>query len=98
MFSFAGWGFDRLKQLHVRSSFGSLRNTAQEQEASDIRLRGYKLFSCSNQLSMNFFLLINVNKPIIDGILTFMSGKIAFLAYLGLKKAEFLDIFILMSI
>ena len=31
-----------------------------------------KLFSCSTQLSMNFFLLINI------GILTFMSGKIAF--------------------
>ena len=36
--------------------------------------------------------------PTIVGILTFMSGKIAFLAYLSLKKAEFLDIYILMSI
>ena len=55
--------------------------------------RGYKKFSCSAQLSMNFFLLINVKMPTIVGILTFMSRKIAFLAYLSLKKAEFLDIF-----
>ena len=37
-----------------------------------------KLFSCSTQLSMKFFLLINVKMPTIVGILTFMSGKIAF--------------------
>ena len=52
-----------------------------------------KLFSCSTQLSMNFFLLINVKMPTIVGILTFMSGKIAIYANLGLKKAEFLDFF-----
>ena len=34
-----------------------------------------KLFSCSTQLSMKFFLLINVKMPIIVGILTFMSWK-----------------------
>ena len=34
-----------------------------------------KLFSCSTQLSMNFFLLINVKIPTIVGILTRMSGK-----------------------
>ena len=51
-----------------------------------------KLFSCSTQLSMKFFQSINVKMP------TDMSGKIAFKAYLSLKKAEFLDIFILMSI
>ena len=55
-----------------------------------------KLLSCSTQLSMNFCLLINVKMPIV-GILTFMSGKIAFLAYLSLKK-RFFFIFILMSI
>ena len=38
-----------------------------------------KLFSCSTQLSMNFFLLINVKMPTIVGILTFMSGKIGIL-------------------
>ena len=37
-----------------------------------------KLFSCSTQLSMKFFLLINVKMPTNVGILTFMSGKIAF--------------------
>ena len=34
-----------------------------------------KLFSCSTQLSMKFFLLINVKMPTIVGILTFLSGK-----------------------
>ena len=34
-----------------------------------------KLFSCSTQLSMTFFLLINVKIPTIVGILTFMSRK-----------------------
>ena len=52
-----------------------------------------KLFSCSTQLSMKVFLLINVKMPTNVGILTFRSGKIAFKAYLSLKKkAEFLDI------
>ena len=37
--------------------------------------RDYKTFSCSTQLSMKFFLLINVKMPTIVGILTFMSGK-----------------------
>ena len=34
-----------------------------------------KLFSCSTQLSMEFFLPINVKMPTVVGILTFMSGK-----------------------
>ena len=34
-----------------------------------------KLFSCSIQLSMKFFLLINVKMPTTVGILTFMSKK-----------------------
>ena len=36
-----------------------------------------KLFSCSTQLSENFFLLIIVKIPTIVGILKFMSRKIA---------------------
>ena len=34
-----------------------------------------KLFLCSAQLNMKFFLLINVKMPTIVGILTFMSVK-----------------------
>ena len=41
-----------------------------------------KLFSCSNQLSMDFFLLINVKMPIIFGVLTFISGKHSILGFL----------------
>ena len=36
--------------------------------------RGYTIL-CSTQLSMKFFLLINIKMPTIVGILTFMSGK-----------------------
>ena len=36
-----------------------------------------KLFSCSTQLSIKFFQLINVKMPTNVDILTFMSGKIA---------------------
>ena len=49
-----------------------------------------KLFSYSTQLSMKFFLLINVKMPTIVGILTFMNRKIAFEAYLSLKRMNFL--------
>ena len=55
-------------------------------------------FSCSTQLSMKFFLLINVKMPTTVVILTVMSGKNSYLALSETKKAEFLDIFILMSI
>ena len=47
---------------------------------------------------MKFFLLINVKMPIIVGILIFMSRKISCSTQLSLKRAKFLDIFILMSI
>ena len=57
-----------------------------------------KLFSCSTQLSMKFFQLINVKMPTIVGILTFMSGKNSILGLSEPKKAKFLDIFIVMSI
>ena len=56
-----------------------------------------KLFSCSTQLSIKFFLLINVKMPTIVGILTFMSGKNSILGLLEPKKAKFIDIFILLS-
>ena len=45
-----------------------------------------KLFLCSIQLSMNFFLLINVKMPTIVGILTFMSGKNSILGLSEPKK------------
>ena len=42
---------------------------------ASLRLRGYKTFSWSTQLSMKFILLINVKMPTIIGILTFISMK-----------------------
>ena len=45
-----------------------------------------KLFSCSTQLSMEFFLLINVKMPTIVGILTFISKiNIAYKSFKGRK-------------
>ena len=57
-----------------------------------------KLFPCSTQLSMKLFMLINVKMPTIVGILTFMSRKNSILCLSEPEKAEFLDIFKLMSI
>ena len=57
-----------------------------------------KIIPCSTQLSMKFFLPINVKMPIIVGILTLMSRKNSILGFSGPEDAEFLDIFILMSI
>ena len=57
-----------------------------------------KLFSCSTQLSLKIFLLINVKMPTVVGILTFMSGKNSILGSSESKKAKFLDIFILTCI
>ena len=57
-----------------------------------------KPISCSTQLSMKFFLLINIKMPTVVGILTFMNGKNSILALSEPKKAKFLDIFILMRI
>ena len=51
-----------------------------------------KLFSCSTQLSINFFLLINVKMPTNVGILTFVSVKNSILGLSEPKKVEFLDI------
>ena len=42
-------------------------------------LEGIQLFPCSSQLSMKFFLLINVKIPTAVGILTFMNGKYSIL-------------------
>ena len=70
--------------------------TMQKQFAS--RIRGSKRFSCSTHLSMKFFLFINVKMPTIVGILTIMSGKNSILGLSEPKKAEFLYVFILMSI
>ena len=45
-----------------------------------------KLLSCSIQLSMKFFLPINVKMPTIVGILTFMSRKNSILGLSEPKK------------
>ena len=49
-----------------------------------------KLFSCSTQLSMKFFLLINVKMPTIVGILTFMSRTNSILDLSEPKNLNFL--------
>ena len=46
-----------------------------------------KIISCSTQLSMKFFLLINVKMPTTVGILTLMSRKNSILGLYELKKS-----------
>ena len=55
---------------------------------SNIRPQVYKPFSCSTQLRMKFFLLINVKMPTIVGIFTFMSGKNSILGLSEPKKSQ----------
>ena len=57
-----------------------------------------KLFFMLNSTEYDFFLLINVEMPTIVGILKFMTWKNSIFGLSEPKKAEFLDIFILMSI
>ena len=45
-----------------------------------------KLFSCSTQLSMDFFLLINVKMPTVVGILTFLNMKNSIISLSEPKK------------
>ena len=45
-----------------------------------------KLFSCSTQLSIKFFLLVSVKMPTIVGILTFMSRKNSILSLSASEK------------
>ena len=47
-----------------------------------------KLFSCSTQLSMKFFMLLNVKMPTIVGILTFRSGKNSILGLCEPKNGQ----------
>ena len=60
-------------------------------------LQDYKK-TCLTQLSMEFFLLINVKMPTIVRILIFMSRKDDSLSISEPKNAEFRAIFILISI
>ena len=57
-----------------------------------------KLFTCSTQLSMKFFIVINIKMPTIVGVLTFMSRKNTILGLSEPENVEFPDIYIFMSI
>ena len=65
---------------------------------TNARPRGYKTFFMLTQLSMKFFLHINVKMPTIVGILTFISGKNSIIGLSEPKQAESIDIYIVMSI
>ena len=57
-----------------------------------------KLFSCSTQLSLKFFLVINVKMPTTVGILTLVSGKNSILGLSEPKKSLISYILTLISI
>ena len=61
---------------------------AQYQSGTESGPEVIKLCSCSAQLSMKFFLLINVKMPTNVGILTFMSGKNSILGLSEPKKSR----------
>ena len=47
-----------------------------------------ELFSCSPQLSMKFFMLINVKMPTVVGILTFINRKNSIVGLSEPKKSQ----------
>ena len=53
-----------------------------------------KLFSCSTQLSMKFYLLINVKMPTIVGILTLSCRKNSIIGLSGAQKKQKFLIFL----
>ena len=59
--------------------------------------RGYKLFSCSIQLSVEFILLINVKMPTFVGILSFISMVNKPLRDLKQETFSFVGILVFMS-
>ena len=61
--------------------FKQHRIKVHEHTSTESRPRGYKKNSCSTQLSMKFFLLINVNMPTVVGILIFMSRKCSIIGF-----------------
>ena len=72
----------------VATDFGSWTIQIEKEAGSEfIKLN-------STQLSMKFFLLINVKMPTIVGILTFLSGKNSLLGLSKRKNADFLYFYI----
>ena len=61
------------------------------------RPRGYKTFSCSNQLRTKIIMLINVKMPTVVGILTFMSRIIQHLKDLKQNTSLSVGILVFMS-
>ena len=77
-------------------TFMSWKNSIEIEVGHLIRPRGYNKNFMLN--SAEIFLLINIKQPTLVGILTFMSWKNSIISDLSLQEAEYLDIFILMSI
>ena len=74
------------KHIHSRE-----RKHFMQQHPHEISKSGpeiVKLFPCSTQLSMKFFLLINVKMPTIVGILTFMSRKNSIISLFEPKRSQ----------
>ena len=75
-----------MRTVYFYSGVGENRSSQKKTSGPEV----IKLFSWSTQLSINFFLLINVKMPTIVGILTFMSGKNSIIGLSEHKKLSFL--------
>ena len=71
--SFQSWSIQQRETSMKKRSFFHYRLKTLENGINGSR--GYKTFSCSTQLSMNFFLFINIKMPTDVGILTYMNRK-----------------------
>ena len=77
-------------KFHCNASKRIRWNDKEHRSKSDLGQSGpkvIKLFSCSTQLSMQFFLFINVKMPTVVGILTFMNRKtVGILTFMNRKN------------
>ena len=84
--------------MNTMKATSTVKKVPKKAVQTKVRPQAYKKISCLTQLSMNFFLLINVKMLTIVGILTFMSRKNNIIALSDPVKDKNFLIFLYLSI
>ena len=83
--------FEKIKLMikkNVNNSWDLFVSDDLENDTKNLLVMDMKFFPCSTQLSMKFFLFINVKMPTIVGILTFMSRKNSIISLSEPKRSQ----------
>ena len=89
-----GFGIRKMVEFYIKNFYVMGKLLLGKLSCTQTGPEVIKHFSCSTQLSMKFFLLINVKMPTIVGILTLMSGKNSILGLSEPKKKRNFLIFL----